>query len=889
MVCALGGASVAMVSGECGDISTVLSARGLSVRAVRWVDGPSVGFRRALVVAGARGELTDVWALTARASPTGELIGVIDLSNLTRSPEAEESGLTVDGHWAAFSTIVGTKSVAFTLVDLERDPVAASAASRSERFRQSVMRLQQTGRAQGYGIFRFDLRPAADELSLRFESRTNNIAKVLVARIATQRIEVEADTRRVLAGASRVRAIPRLGGQTGWVTWAVDTVRAVPWIGGAPIAWLEHVAFGLQHSVARARVRLGGDHSQAEVTEDLADVLQSGRPGVLEGPVIDWPPERLTPVLRPALAHEGEWNSASEDDPFVNRNPGAPAAFVQSFIRTDRERPDTRVYVTLWDPRQVELHVVPGSTEPMGATGETGSGSVPRDARSLVRLAAGFNGGFQALHGEWGVFAEGTLFLPPKPWGATIVTLDDGRTGFGSWPNTAAIPAGVLEFRQNLTSLVEDGVFNPYRRTFWGGNVPGAPAGESHTARTGVCMTREAFVGYFWGKGLTERSLADAMLAARCQYGVHLDMNGANTGFEFFKITPTEHTPVLGRRLQPDHEATGLVGSARGFTYRARRMVRGMDEMGFPRYLRRDPRDFFYLMLRPVLPGTPIATVVTPAQQGEGTWHVSGLGDTPFPWPMARTRVRPEASHPERWVNLVRVDPRRVTMVATEGRESSNTTTETPSGSNSDRVVSGGTTPVVAQLVGVAEATENEPRLSWSSVRDVGHWAIGTQGPGVAIQPLSVESSSIRGGCIDHDGYWVFAVADRAATGLLFHALDLVGCASARFSLPPSAGLAIDGTRGAAGAPIDPGANRVFALVRRNAPGAVRLFPEVTPVPMRVWYEAQHRRVRYHLGEDGNTEVNLVGRQLTLPAWGGRRPSAAPSPTAAPTPRNGTQ
>ena len=84
----------------------------------------------------------------------------------------------------------------------------------------------------------------------------------------------------------------------------------------------------------------------------------------------------------------------------------APPAFAQSFIRTDSERPDTRVYVTLWDARQVELHVVPGSQEPMGATGETGSGSVPRDPRTMSRLVAGFNGGFQAL--QW---ALSTLLL----------------------------------------------------------------------------------------------------------------------------------------------------------------------------------------------------------------------------------------------------------------------------------------------------------------------------------------------------------------------------------------------------------------------------------------------------------------------------------------------
>ena len=64
-----------------------------------------------------------------------------------------------------------------------------------------------------------------------------------------------------------------------------------------------------------------------------------------------------------------------DDDPFVRTNPGAPPAFVTTFIRTDRERKYTRIYVTVWDPRQVELHMMAGTVEPVGATGEAGPGS----------------------------------------------------------------------------------------------------------------------------------------------------------------------------------------------------------------------------------------------------------------------------------------------------------------------------------------------------------------------------------------------------------------------------------------------------------------------------------------------------------------------------------
>ena len=70
----------------------------------------------------------------------------------------------------------------------------------------------------------------------------------------------------------------------------------------------------------------------------------------------------------------------------------------------------------------------------MGATGETGSGAIPRDEATMSRLVGGFNGAFQGLHGEYGVYGEGALLLPPKPYAATVALLADGSTAFGTWP-----------------------------------------------------------------------------------------------------------------------------------------------------------------------------------------------------------------------------------------------------------------------------------------------------------------------------------------------------------------------------------------------------------------------------------------------------------------------
>ncbi len=148
-------------------------------------------------------------------------------------------------------------------------------------------------------------------------------------------------------------------------------------------------------------------------------------------PEIGWPPPPLEPWVIPALPSEGQWN-LQDKDPFVRKNEGLPAAFLTTYIRSDRTRKATRVYIALWDPRQVELHMMAGTVEPKGATGEAGPGIIPRTPEVMKRVVAASNAGFQALHGEFGMMADGVVYLPPKPYAATVAVLRDGTTGFGT-------------------------------------------------------------------------------------------------------------------------------------------------------------------------------------------------------------------------------------------------------------------------------------------------------------------------------------------------------------------------------------------------------------------------------------------------------------------------
>jgi len=365
----------------------------------------------------------------------------------------------------------------------------------------------------------------------------------------------------------------------------------------------------------------------------------------------------MQPLVLPALEGEGAWRSLDRD-PFIKRNPGAPSAFATAFIRTDQNLPMSEVYITLWDPRQIALSAVSGTDEPRSATGLTGSGLIPR-AR-VERVVAAFNGAFLSRHGRFGMKSEGQLLIPPKPFAATVAELPGGVTGFGTWPALLTeVPADMLSFRQNLTPLIVDGSINPYRRRFWGG-TPEGWEDDARSVRSGLCMTHEHFIGYFYGNALDPKHLARAMQQARCDYGIHLDMNPGHVGLEFYHIERSGELPLLGRPLEPEWETHGPVPDLPGFEFQGRRMLRYMSLMQFPRYLRRQTRDFFYLSLKHILPGDNLepASEIDSALPNEGVW--AGTEDPKAAWPPAivRTKIRISSSSPKVIAGAFTLDPK---------------------------------------------------------------------------------------------------------------------------------------------------------------------------------------------------------------------------------------
>jgi hypothetical protein len=529
---------------------------------------------------------------------------------------------------------------------------------------------------------------------------------------------------------------------------------------------------------------------------------------------------------------------------------------VTSFIRTDKERRDTRVYVTLWDPREIALHMEAGTVEPVSATGEGGIGLIPRAPEVIDRVVAGFNGGFQAMHGEYGMQANGILYLPPKPYAATVLELRDGSTAFGAWPADAIVPEEVLSFRQNLTALVEGGKFNPWGRTWWGGTPPGWQD-NVHTTRSGICLTEENYVGYFYGNDIAADALAQGMLAARCSFGMHLDMNPGLAGFEFYDIEPSATFTPLGRPLQTDWEYEGTLHDSPGLHLRARRMTRSMVEVNFPQYIHREARDFFYLTARSLLPGADVESPLPVHEPGEGAWRVKGLPQHGFPYAVATTTLRPDTAHPLLRVWLLRVDPRSVVPAASPG-----TTVDTPT--------------VVSFFGALPEGVSiwlTDGVLVASAAPVPGGTRIATG------RPLSHSSLNARAaiGVQDEDGLldWVElppgAKADAATAAAMDALLQRLGC-GVRLLLGPEAQAVLGGVQDLGGDAVVLPSTPSTRLVRTTPPSARAYFEGTPVVPASVWQPLQSRRVRYF----PKPTHTAAGLSSALPA------SPAPPPTQAP-------
>lgn len=796
--------------------------------------GAWVSSAHAVVVARKKDEPSDVYLVDAQVTSAGTLLGMGTAHNLSDTIGAEESNITLRGARVAYlskSLVTGAKSTV-TVVDFSgtADTAADMAGwPLAERLQQRVTNWQETGRASGMKTRKLAL-DTEGEVAIAFEG------DLLRLDAASRHATFDFATGELAEGKGFATVeSSELARPGNVVTWAVDRVRFE--VGSDSMQAIKQYAFLGKEYIDRFREGVTNDTGAEGIAEDLGETaLDAPKHVVVTDPELGWPPAKLETWVEPALPGEGEWN-AKDDPAFYKQHPGLPPTFLTTFIRSDRSRKATRVYIAVWDPRQVELHMMAGTVEPKAATGNAGPGTIPRTPDVMKRVAAASNAGFQALHGEYGMMADGVVYLPPKPYAATVAVLSDGTTAFGTWPESPAIPPNVLSYRQNMTVMVQDEKFNPFNRTWWGGTVPGAED-KIHTVRTGICLTREKFVAYFYGADIGPDALSQAMIQTRCQYGIALDMNAGHSGMEFYNVAKEAELPALGRPITK-YEGEGDVPDMPGYRFRAKALINGMGLMNFPRYIKREARDYFYMTLRHILPGPSLPRQVEGAADDEGTFQVKGLPQHGFPYAIATTRVRPDKANESGWFRVLAIDPRVVT----------------PQGSAAASAApAGGAADAKDPVFEIAAPEDKTGAGIFFSGRA---FTVGKAEGADQLRLASGQAELASGAalaCVHGESGFLFYAETESAGAVDLKAIDALlkahGCVETVFFQKPLGLLLGDGTvLGGARPATVPSAKRI-AFVRQPAPDGRRFFEDTPVVPRDVWYPLQQQRVRYFKKRD---------------------------------------
>jgi hypothetical protein len=252
-------------------------------------------------------------------------------------------------------------------------------------------------------------------------------------------------------------------------------------------------------------------------------------------------------------------------------------------------------------------------------------------------------------------------------------------------------------------------------------------------------------------------------------------------------------------------------------------MVAGMGLMYFPRYIQREGRDFFYLTVRDVLPGAPIAL-----GKGAAAWRVKGLPQHGFPYALALSEVELGGAR----TRVLKLDPRMLTADPASAAPAE------------------GAPALVALVQPAAPSAPDQPSLWWSP----GAFALGPEPLVDGSVRIASGAASARGrapaalGVELEGGMLVYVEVEAeggAAATELAALLASLGCAEPLLLEAPLA-LALGGDTDLSGravrldrAPLE------VRMLRHAGPGAHRIFTDTPVVPLETWFPLQARRIRY--------------------------------------------
>jgi hypothetical protein len=357
--------------------------------------------------------------------------------------------------------------------------------------------------------------------------------------------------------------------------WLADTGRAI--IGNDAIAKLEDWAYGVQDEYNQVT---RGDEKPEPMWEvpEVAPSAALAPPEQRKYPVYSL--ENVGPMHASfAAPGDGEWLPMHDA-----RSPREPAPMLKTLIHPDPKRGWSHVAVVAVDLRQVSLHLMAGTIEPMSklpdAKRHARTGLIPKG--DVPRALAAFNGGFKATHGHYGMRAEGVTFIEPRGISCTLAAYPGERLRIGSWEKLEGTLDEMVWFRQAPACMLEGGELHKglavEQNTLWGATLDK----DTVIRRSAIGLSRD---GQTLFVGISEATTALAIAKAMAHAGAH-DLAQLDVNWSFPKFVTLE--PVDGNAEQP--VATAIV---KGFEFKEDDYVR------IPM-----TRDFFYLTRKPVDPGS---------------------------------------------------------------------------------------------------------------------------------------------------------------------------------------------------------------------------------------------------------------------------------------------
>ena len=381
-------------------------------------------------------------------------------------------------------------------------------------------------------------------------------------------------------------AVPPAGVALVLATWFA--IHHVPWLGPAladgaravfgpnAVAWAEDTAYGWQdrwdqwrHGTDAPATYWQNDPARAAVAASAAPAA-SFDGGASPDAHFPPPPGKIL-FQHVAAKSDGVWFP-------IGGMPDATGApiMVKTMVHPDRERPYTVLAVVAMDADDIRLHAVPGKVEPQDPT-------LPESQRPGVvspddteQLLAAFNGGWQTIHGHYGMMVNGHTLLPAQPESCTVAIYRDGHLRIAPWTAIASTASDLAAFRQTPPCLAAGGMRHPELDNMYNTSWGAVAAGRTVLRRSAIGLSADGRTLFFgMGDSLTARSIADGMLAVGAYDVAQLDINHVFPRFVFFDKKPGTSDVIASAPL------------CDGFSFSPNDYIR------LPM-----PRDFFYVTRR---------------------------------------------------------------------------------------------------------------------------------------------------------------------------------------------------------------------------------------------------------------------------------------------------